>query len=314
MANEIETKIREEAKKLLECGEVTMVIGWAAGSMPFKTTPAFIEKPENVDQLVWNPACTNNLAVYLPQVAQHAKVGIVAKPCDTKSIVTLIQEKQVPRENLKIIGVACAGITDDAALKKAGIKLAEIHGLDWDDDSIVVGTPDGKTKVATADAVREGCRTCATRTPVISDVIIGTAPEAKPSPIEPMESSFDEKRAFWAKQFERCIRCYACRQVCPSCYCAKCFADRNDVNWTGKKANIFESWMFHMGRAMHLAGRCVGCGECERACPMELPIMILNREMAKHVTELFGYEPGMDLEAAPALGQFEPEDPDPNSH
>ena len=75
-----------------------------------------------------------------------------------------------------------------------------------------------------------------------------------------------------------------------------------------------EAWMFHMGRAMHLAGRCIGCGECERACPMELPIMELNREMTRRVEELFDYEAGMDPEAVPVLGQFEPDDIDPNEH
>lgn len=314
MANEIELKIREEAKKLLESGEVTLVIGWAAGSMPFKTTPAFVRTAEEVDKLVWNPSCTNNLAVYLPQVAQRAKVAVVVKPCDSRSVVTLIQEKQVPKENLKIIGVACPGIVDDASLKKAGVRLAEVHGIDLEGDSVVVGTPSGKTKIAIKDAVKEACHSCKYHAPVTSDVTFGEAAESVPSDIEPLEGSFEQRRAYWAKQFEKCIRCYACRQACPGCYCSKCFADRHDLKWTNKKPVTTENWMFHMGRAMHLAGRCVGCGECERACPMELPIMTLNREVQKYVTELFDYEPGTDLEIAPALGMFEQDDPDPNGH
>ena len=90
----MQKNIQQKAKELLESGEVSVVIGWGAGSAPFKTTPVFIEKPEDVEKLVWNPACTNNLAVYLSQVAKQAKVGIVVKPCDSRSIVTLIQEKQ----------------------------------------------------------------------------------------------------------------------------------------------------------------------------------------------------------------------------
>ena len=78
--SDIETKIREAAKNALESGDVKLVIGWGAGSVPFKTTPVFIEKPEDVDKLVWNPACVNNLAVYLPKMAKDCKVGIVAKP------------------------------------------------------------------------------------------------------------------------------------------------------------------------------------------------------------------------------------------
>ncbi len=106
---DIQDKIREEAKKALESGEVGVVIGWGAGSVPFKTTPVFIDKPEDAEKLVWNPACVNNLAVYLPKMARDRKVGVVAKPCDIRSIVTLIREKQLKRENVFIIGIGCGG-------------------------------------------------------------------------------------------------------------------------------------------------------------------------------------------------------------
>lgn len=291
-----------------------MVIGWGAGSAAFKTTPVFIENPEDVEKLVWNPGCTNNLAVYLPQLAKRAKVGIVAKPCDSRSIVTLIQENQVPRENLVIIGVTCAGIADDASLRTAGVRLGDVIGLGWDGANIAVTTNTGKTNVPLADAVREACKTCEIRVPVVSDVTFGEAPGAESLYSPDSLSSPEERRAYWAAQFDKCIRCYACRQVCPSCYCSKCFVDRNDVKWTNKKPVASEAWMFQMGRAMHLAGRCIACGECERACPMEISIMTLNREVQRNVEKLFDFTPGMDLDVAPVLGDFDPGDPDPNGH
>ena len=107
------------------------VIGWGAGSVPFKTTPVFIDKPEDVDKLVWNPACVNNLAVYLPKMAKDAKVGIVAKPCDIRSIVTLIQERQVKRENIFIIGLGCGGVVDAFNLDSEDFHLMEVKSLDW---------------------------------------------------------------------------------------------------------------------------------------------------------------------------------------
>ena len=33
--------------------------------------------------------------------------------------------------------------------------------------------------------------------------------------------------SWWTEQFERCVKCYACRQVCPLCYCERCIADKN---------------------------------------------------------------------------------------
>lgn len=50
---------------------------------------------------------------------------------------------------------------------------------------------------------------------------------------------------------------------------------------------------FHLGRAYHLAGRCVGCNECERVCPMDIPISLLNRKLVKDVEEAYGFQAGI---------------------
>lgn len=316
MINELENKIREEARRLLESGEVKLVIGYASGSAPFVTTPAFIEKPEDVDRLVWNPACANNLAVYIPKVGKTDKVAIVAKPCDVKSIVTLLQESQIERENVYIIGLTCGGIVESGELREAGIKLTEVTGLDWSGGKINVATKSGEVSFEAAAVEKSGCRYCRSRTPVISDVIIGdeVTPEGVDEYQDGLPESTEERREYWAKQFERCIRCYACRQVCPSCYCHTCFADRRDLKWITKRARGEEAWMFHATRAMHLAGRCISCGECSRVCPVGIPVMKLTKELEKHVKELWDFEAGMDPESEPALGTFTMEDADPLGH
>lgn len=280
--SDIQNGIREEARKALESGEVTLVIGWGEGSVPFKTTPVFIEKPEDTEKLVWNQFCVNNLAVYLPKMARDAKVAIIAKPCDVRSIVALVQEKQVKRENLFIIGLGCAGVVDAA------------------------GPDDCKP--------RQMCLVCDKREPAMSDVTIGEATplaESRPSMVPDMP---EERRKYWAEQFSRCIRCYACRQVCPGCYCEQCFCDRIEPKWTAKKATAEEAWMFHATRMMHLAGRCVGCGECERICPVGIPVAELAREMAGTIQEKYGYSAGDPNETAPVLGQFRDDDIDPAHH
>ena len=311
---EIEDRIREEAKKALESGEVALVIGWGAGSVPFKTTPVFIDKPEDTDKLVWNPACVNNLAVYLPKMAKDKKVGIVAKPCDIRSIVTLIQEKQIERENVYIIGLGCSGVVDVGNLEGQDFKLQDVMSIDWDPDGLVVKTETDSYKIAPADCLREQCMVCTMRTPAISDVELGEATELAGEWKSEVPELPEERQKFWAEQFSKCIRCYACRQVCPGCYCDTCFADRIEPKWTAKKATADEAWMFHSTRAMHLAGRCVGCGECERVCPVGIPIAQLMREMADVIKERYDYEAGDAEEESPMLGQYKDEDFDPAHH
>jgi len=309
--SEIETRIREEAKKALESGAAEIVIGWGAGSVPFRTTPVFIDKPEDVEKLVWNPACVNNLAVYLPKMAKDRKVGIVTKPCDIRSIVALIQEKQVKRENLFIIGLGCAGVVDASNLEEQDIRLQDVTAVEWVPDGLRVTTTSGERVLDGSDCLRGMCLVCTKREPALYDVKLGEA--AQPTLLKTCELPElpEERRKYWSEQFSKCIRCYACRQVCPNCYCEACFADRIEPKWTSRKATPEENWMFHATRAMHLAGRCIQCGECERACPVGIPVAELAREIAKIVKEKYDYEAGDPDEEAPLLGTFRDDDVDP---
>ena len=62
---EIETTIRDIAKKLLSEKQVDVIIGYAQGTIPLSSTPIIIRKEEQVDKLVWNNLCYINLARYL---------------------------------------------------------------------------------------------------------------------------------------------------------------------------------------------------------------------------------------------------------
>ena len=92
------------------------------------------------------------------------------------------------------------------------------------------------------------------------------------------------------------------------CYCEPCMAESLDPQWLMRSVNISENTAWNIMRALHLAGRCVECGACEQSCPMNIPLMDLNRKLQKEVKALFDYVAGMDKDAKPLLGTFRPDD------
>ena len=71
----------------------------------------------------------------------------------------------------------------------------------------------------------------------------------------------EAKFEYWQKEMSKCIKCYACRQSCPMCYCIRCTVEVNQPQWIPVQANTHGNFDWHILRAMHLAGRCISCGE-----------------------------------------------------
>lgn len=311
----MENELRKRAKELIENGEVTAVIGYEAGSTASRSTPSFAETPEETERLVWNPTCVNNLAVYLPQAVSGGKVAVVVKPCDAKSVVELIRENQIKRDDALVISVPCPGVLNPDAI--AEINPADIKLIEWAGDGLAVTTDKGSVTIPREKAFLPKCLSCKSVEASLADIKIGEPPTREPlngpyASLEQLEQmSPAQRRAFWAKQFEKCIRCYACRQVCPSCYCKECFVDKNGQTWASKSTETSANWFYHMGRAMHTAGRCIGCGECDRACPVNIPISQMYKMLHRDAVEMFGSMPGSDPNAPPILGCFDTNDPDP---
>ena len=307
------------AKELLQNGTVNRVIGWKTGEFAYDITPAVFTSAEELDAgFVYNDFCGANFSKYLVKESRkEGKILVFLKPCDTYSFNQLIKEHRILRDNIYAVGVPCDGKTDVETLKLKGI--TGITGIKTDGDSYVVETIYGEKKIAKAEAMSERCASCKSKKHVAYDELLGEDGEVCDSNrfdlVEKLENmSSDERFAFWRGELSRCIRCNACRNVCPACTCEKCVFD-NDNSGIAQKAaaDSFEENMFHIIRAFHVAGRCTDCGECSRVCPQNIPLHLLNRKFIKDINEFYGeFQAGEDTETRAPLNIFNTEDVEPS--
>ncbi len=113
------------------------------------------------------------------------------------------------------------------------------------------------------------------------------------------ELSEKERFEHWMFQFGKCLRCYGCRNICPVCFCSVCTLEDQDLVKKGRIPPEVPS--FHVARAFHMVGRCIDCGLCEEACPVDIPLRTLYRRVREIVNDLFGYLPGEDRETPPPI-------------
>ncbi len=267
--------LRKTAGELLESGEVKMVIGYGEGYSPGRCRPVFITDPNDVGQLIFDSRCVNNLTTYLkkPEIKALDKVAIVVKGCDARAINVLLLENQLERDDVVILGMVCEGV---------------------------------------GDPVEDKCLSCLVNTPPIYDHLFGEPIDAKGwneetfAKVEELQAMSPEERwDFWRRHLDRCIKCYACRQACPICTCTRCITDKNQPQWVPTSPHSLGNFHWNLTRAFHLAGRCVGCNECERACPVDIPLSLLNWALIKAVHDEYDFIAGMDAETPPPLATYE---------
>lgn len=317
----MQEQLIKRAKELLADGTVVRVLGWKKGDLGYNPEPAYFESPEELADFVYDGFCGANLSKYMIQAGKlEGNTLVFLKPCDTYSFNQLIKEHRVHREKTYIIGVGCHGNLDMGKIQKAGIKGVE--SVSQEGETLKIKTLYGDRELPFEDALLERCTVCKGKKHQIFDELIGAEEDEEAGPkgnrftkVEELEAMSPEERfAFWQAELSKCIRCNACRNVCPACSCLKCVFDSNQFD-TAQKANVdtFEEQMFHIIRAFHVAGRCTDCGECSRVCPQGIPLHLLNRKFIKDINEFYGeYQAGEDTDSRGPLTSFTFEDVEPS--
>ena len=279
MAEDVQAEIRKRARGLLVSGEAKLVIGWTEGTEPSRLRPYFCASPEETDRLVVDGRSTHDLATYLTraELADLKPIAIVAKPADIRAVVVLLQEDQIKPDDVRVIGVRVEPVGSPEA------EVEMLPGASLDDYVRYLNDEVKGSELA-------------------DDVMARVREIEKLSPAERFE--------FWRREFDRCIKCYACREACPMCYCRSCIVEKNQPQWISAAASPRGNFAWNLVRAMHLAGRCIACGACERACPAGIPLMLLNRHVAETTREAFGHLAGYDPEGGYCYAKWETGDSD----
>ena len=254
-------EIQDIAAKLFAEGKIDVFVGYRVNGFDDNQVPVLITDPQDVSKLVFTDKSVFNLVNYLKtDHTRRKRVGLVVKGCDSRSLNLMLTESQVKRENLYVVGICCEGVVDEAGQKMQNCTDCMVSDAVVSDE--LLGTPSGSGTLSGSYKMNADIAMLA-------------------------EKPLTERAAYFEEVFENCIRCNACRHSCPLCYCAKCCIDQetatlyNGANTTSGAFHALMTW------SLHLAGRCVDCRNCEKACPSHLPLHLLHKQNESVIYENF---------------------------
>jgi ferredoxin len=300
----MEGKLHSTCRLLLEEGTVQVVIGYGQDDPAGPVHPVFVTRPEDAGRLVWNEQCLPNLVKYLTrkEVRALGKPAIIVKGCDQRALAVLEKESQIDRAGLVVVAVACEGVGRPRRPKCRACDVRQPAAA----DEIIgqVDNPPIAAKQRYADLGPQGKGD----SPHLCEAPFGPSRQMGTVPFSLLDKSLDERMSYWREELGRCVKCYACRQICPLCYCERCIVDKNRPTCIDTSATLKGNFAWHITRAFHLAGRCVGCDECTRACPAGINLRLVNLALARAAEANFDFRAAMKPDAEPLIGSFSQQD------
>ena len=77
---------------------------------------------------------------------------------------------------------------------------------------------------------------------------------------------------YWWNQFKKCDDCHQCKEVCPICFCKKCYSES------------FQN--FGIGWLVHVVERCTVCGACKDICPQGIHLFEIIQLFQEKISKL----------------------------
>lgn len=317
--------IRQIGQALLERHIVSQVLAFTHGLDGKDVMPSLITSPEELARITIVSRQPLSLAKVISRYVDPAvRLAVVVRPCDARAIIELAKRNQLDRDNYYLIGITCYGTIDKAEgltsevyvfpdhieangenydlneslllphCRRCGFAFPDMADVTYDfaGGHLKANTPRGQEMLSISGLVEQGQKIDTTaleertkRWRTNDFAIAGSSPQTRLD--------------YWLHQFDKCIKCYGCRNSCPLCYCKDCYldADRGLV----EPGKIPPSLLFHLTRIIHVADSCLNCGQCEMACPSDIPLSRLSQELQLDLGSIFDYTPGTDIISPPPL-------------
>ncbi len=328
--------VQNIARGMLRAGLVEEVLAFARGLTESDIVPLFITDQQDVDRIVTISYYPSSLAKLVAEYRdKNKKIGMVVRSCDARAMVELAKRQQLNLENFYLVGIECYGVVKnrdkgheiyvfskemkiDGELKPLdeGIlspncrrceypipTMADVScRIEQSGETLVTANTEKGRKILSAAniPIEEGHQSDVTamkeRAARWQDKEFGELKE--------MESK--ERLSYWLSQFDKCIKCYGCRNSCPLCYCADCYLGPERL--LIQREEIPPQRLFHITRLIHVGDSCLNCGQCEATCPMEIPISKLYHMLYKELSGIFKYESGLDIDTLPPVSAITDED------
>jgi len=328
--------LRDIVRGMLQAGLVDEVVAFGQGLTESDIVSLFITDPQDAERVVavsYYPCSLAKLVATHPD--KEKKIGAVVRTCDARAMVELAKRQQLDFENIYLVGIECYGVVKNRDENRAIYIFPSEMEIN------------GELKPLDEGILAPHCRRCEYPIPTMADVTCRIEPNGKSfvtantekgkailaaantsSEERPQtdvtaireraarwqEKDFGELRkmkpherlSYWLSQLDKCIKCYGCRNSCPLCYCGDCYLCPERLLVRGEE--LPPETLFHITRLVHVGDSCCDCGQCEAACPMEIPLSKLFHMMSKELSSMFGYEPGLDINSLPPVSVITDED------